>query len=204
MGVNCSCVKTASNDQFEFTSNGRNDILGQNNNDNGHEHQASTRYHPEFRGYSVKHSENGVESDQEIETILQEFSQKFANVSRDDLPMFIYSDYPDKSSSQYRNKQLRDPLHFENGIIYFGEWSEDSRWGKGVQLWPDNSKYEGFWVDNKARGHGRLIHSDGDYYEGDWNDDKAHGYGAYYHFDGSKYEGNWENDKQHGPGNYST
>ena len=61
----------------------------------------------------------------------------------------------------------------EQGILYEGEWlegEEDTRMGRGVQLWPDGSRYEGFWKDGKACGPGRLIHANGDCYEGLWRD----------------------------------
>ena len=90
-------------------------------------------------------------------------------------------------------------LELENRARYDGEWLvdnyQDTRYGKGKQIWPDGSLYEGYWEDNKANGKGRLIHADGDVYEGDWLDDKAHGYGIYCHLDGAKYEGYWEEDK---------
>ena len=74
------------------------------------------------------------------------------------------------------------------------------RHGPGVQVWPDNAKYEGEWRENKANGRGKFWHADGDIYEGEWEDDKANGYGIYIHVNGAQYEGYWKNDLQDGQG----
>lgn len=62
----------------------------------------------------------------------------------------------------------------EKGILYEGEWVKELllkvRMGRGVQLWPDGSRYEGFWREGKACGPGRLIHANGDCYEGIWRE----------------------------------
>lgn len=95
----------------------------------------------------------------------------------------------------------RGPFELDNGAIYIGQWSKDGlRFGRGIQIWTDGSKYQGFWKNDMANGKGRLIHSDGDVYIGDWLNDKAHGFGVYTHMDGAKYEGEWKEDKQHGSG----
>jgi hypothetical protein len=60
-----------------------------------------------------------------------------------------------------------NPIELEDGSIYIGEWNEEGeRHGRGVQFWPNGSKYEGYWQHNAANGRGRLVHSDGDVYEG--------------------------------------
>lgn len=93
----------------------------------------------------------------------------------------------------------------EGFLVYPSLRNEDieSREGKGIQVWPDGSRYEGYWRMNKANGKGRLIHADGDVYEGDWVDDKAHGKGVYRHLDGARYDGDWKEDKQCGFGRES-
>lgn len=72
--------------------------------------------------------------------------------------------------------------------------------GRGVQLWPDGSRYEGFWKDGKACGPGRLIHANGDCYEGLWKDGQACGQGVYVHADSSRYIGEFYADNQNGYG----
>lgn len=58
------------------------------------------------------------------------------------------------------NRELRPAVQFLNGIIYSGEWnvSEETKDGRGIQVWPDGSKYEGYWKNNQANGQGRLVH----------------------------------------------
>lgn len=89
---------------------------------------------------------------------------------------------------------------FDNGIIYEGQWREQTRHGHGLQVWPDGAMYEGQWADDKAHGEGRFNHVDGDMYVGQWCTDKAQGRGIYFHADGSKYEGQWLEDNRHGSG----
>jgi len=57
-------------------------------------------------------------------------------------------------------------LIFENGAVYRGYLYDSMRHGPGVQIWPDNAKYEGEWRHNKANGTGKFWHADGDVYEG--------------------------------------
>ena len=97
---------------------------------------------------------------------------------------------------------LKQTVEYENKAIFYGEWSDitNQRYGRGIQIWIDNSKYEGYWKNDKANIRGKLTHADGDIYEGEWVDDKAEGYGVYTHIDGSKYEGYWKDDKQDGRG----
>eukprot|EP01022_Parablepharisma_sp_SALTPOND_P012973 TRINITY_DN1691_c0_g1_i1.p2 TRINITY_DN1691_c0_g1~~TRINITY_DN1691_c0_g1_i1.p2 ORF type:complete len:424 (+),score=44.61 TRINITY_DN1691_c0_g1_i1:5377-6648(+) len=95
----------------------------------------------------------------------------------------------------------KPPIELDNGAIYMGQWDKyGKREGRGIQIWPDGSKYTGYWRNDKANGKGRLIHADGDVYEGQWLNDKAHGHGTYIHVDGSLYKGEWKEDKQHGYG----
>ena len=64
------------------------------------------------------------------------------------------------------NRKMRNPVEFDNGTIYIGEWANGLREGKGKQIWTDGSIYEGWWKNGMANGGGRLIHADGDVYEG--------------------------------------
>ena len=98
--------------------------------------------------------------------------------------------------------EIRPTTACENKTIYYGEWDikKNLRHGRGIQVWPDGSKYIGYWKNNQANGKGKLIHQDGDIYEGDWQSGKPNGKGCYIHLDGSKYVGDWKNDKQEGTG----
>lgn len=51
--------------------------------------------------------------------------------------------------------------------------------GRGIQIWPDGTRYDGFWKYGMQNGYGRLVHAEGDVYTGMWKDNKAHGYGTY-------------------------
>jgi hypothetical protein len=64
--------------------------------------------------------------------------------------------------------ELRDPVEYENGSIYYGEWCSKTniRHGRGFMTWVDGSKYEGYWMNDKANLRGTLLHADGDVYEG--------------------------------------
>ncbi|KRX02793.1 hypothetical protein PPERSA_02283 [Pseudocohnilembus persalinus] len=95
---------------------------------------------------------------------------------------------------------LKSPIIYENGSIYFGQFQDNIKQGKGKQLWADGSLYEGYFLNDQATGKGRLIHSDGDIYFGEWQMDKAHGQGIYLHSDGAQYKGEWYEDLQHGYG----
>ena len=114
------------------------------------------------------------------------------------LGAFKYEKSPEKEDYTLGE---RGPYELDNSAVYIGQWSNmGMRHGRGIQLWPDGSKYEGYWKNDMANGKGRLIHADGDVYEGDWENDKAHGFGQYTHMDGAQYTGQWNDDKQHGTG----
>ena len=73
------------------------------------------------------------------------------------------------------------------------------RHGPGVQVWPDNAKYEGEWRENKANGRGKFWHADGDIYEGEWEDDVKHGKGAVFLATGEVVRGVWIQGGLHNP-----
>ena len=45
------------------------------------------------------------------------------------------------------NRELRPITTLENGAIYQGEWNVETNQKdrRGVQIWPDGSRYDGFW-----------------------------------------------------------
>ena len=98
--------------------------------------------------------------------------------------------------------EIRPSTFCENQTIYYGEWDKANnfRHGRGIQLWPDGSKYSGQWKNNNASGKGKLLHSNGDIYEGEWDNNKPNGFGEYIREDGNRYIGEWKNDKQDGKG----
>jgi len=136
----------------------------------------------------------------ELAGLLEEFARKYHSTNHPELPVYSYGDLT--AGGVNKDRELRDPVVYDDGTVYFGEWEKDHKSGKGVQVWTDYSVYEGNWKNDKAEGKGRIIHADGDIYEGDWKEDKADGQGVYKHSDGSRYEGSWKEDKQHGKGNF--
>ena len=82
----------------------------------------------------------------------------------------------------------KGPIEIDTAV-YYGQWKNTERFGRGLQIWTDGSQFEGYWKNDMANGKGRLIHNDGDVYIGNWLDDKAHGQGVYLHKDGAYYEG---------------
>ena len=136
---------------------------------------------------------NNYDSDENIYTQLEE-----EQITESDINYLFNNYIPLKDGEEVQIKPL---TQIENGALYYGEWdSKGNKHGRGIQLWPDGSKYSGYWINNKANKRGKLIHRDGDVYEGEWLDDKAEGYGIYSHIDGAKYEGFWKDDKQEGKG----
>lgn len=81
--------------------------------------------------------------------------------------------------------RIQRPLvTLDDGSIYQGEWDEKTNLkdGKGIQIWPDGSRYDGLWVDDQAEGYGRLISvSSQVVYEGYWKGDKKQGTGLEIH-----------------------
>ena len=76
-----------------------------------------------------------------------------------------------------RSREIKPICVLENGAVYQGEWlvlpnGESQKDGRGVQIWPDGSRYDGFWVNEEAQGYGRLVHANGDVYEGEFKNDK--------------------------------
>lgn len=104
--------------------------------------------------------------------------------------------YP-KPINDGTQREFRGETSLPNDARYKGEWnvSENTKDGRGAQVWKDGSRYEGMWKNDMANGRGRLIHADGDIYEGEWLNDKAHGRGKYIHVDGAMYDGEWRDDK---------
>ena len=61
---------------------------------------------------------------------------------------------------------------------------QNNKWikhGKGVQIWPDNAKYDGEWRNDMAEGYGTFNHANGDVYTGTFYRDRANGQGTYIH-----------------------
>lgn len=97
---------------------------------------------------------------------------------------------------------MRQPVLFQNGAFYYGEWLKNTtkRQGRGILLTSRGNKYGGYWENDMSNIKGRLKHSNGELYEGEWRDNKSEGRGRFYFSNGSYYEGEFRNDLPHGEG----
>lgn len=93
---------------------------------------------------------------------------------------------------------------FVSGSQYKGEWLHDQKEGFGVQVNPDNTKYEGEWKNGNYHGRGTLwVKKRKNYirtYVGNWNAGRMSGQGIYYYPDGNVYRGEWIQNVKSGPG----
>ena len=81
----------------------------------------------------------------------------------------------DSTKDIFTKRVIKPIIQLTNGARYQGEWNEfeNLRDGRGIQIWPNGSRYDGFWKDGMAHGPGRLVHALGDVYEGEWFEDKT-------------------------------
>lgn len=102
------------------------------------------------------------------------------------LGEFQYDDEDEDLIKEFGDLPFYGPVEVDENAVYYGQWKDGKRQGKGKQVWSDGSQYEGYWYNDMANIRGRLIHVDGDVFEGDWVDDKAHGKGivlpSYFYF----------------------
>ena len=54
--------------------------------------------------------------------------------------------------------ELKQSVEYENRAIYYGEWEKNGnkRHGRGIQVWPDGSRYEGYWKEDKDNVRGII------------------------------------------------
>lgn len=91
-------------------------------------------------------------------------------------------------------------IHYDNGAVYTGQWSNGKRHGYGTLTYASGDRYEGNWKDNKFHGYGIYSYSDGSRYEGNWENGKKSGKGKSISKDGSVWEGTYVNGKLNGQG----
>ena len=92
----------------------------------------------------------------------------------------------------------------KDGSIYFGQFKNGKKNGKGKINWSDNSYYEGEFVNNYYEGYGvYILMSKRKGYIGEWKEGKMNGFGVFFWADGRSYKGYFESDKKHGFGIYS-
>ncbi|XP_038149540.1 MORN repeat-containing protein 3 [Cyprinodon tularosa] len=125
---------------------------------------------------------------------------------------------------------LRHTVYSVCGNNYTGEWLENKKHGKGIQVWKKTGalydgewkygkrdgygtysvqvpgskeytmKYSGEWKNGKKHGFGKYFYNSSTIYEGEWNEDQRSGLGSMYYENGDMYKGEWVNDKEHGQG----
>jgi len=88
------------------------------------------------------------------------------------------------------------------GAVYKGEWKNNMKDGKGIQVWQEGDIYKGEWKKGKRTGQGIHIWPDGHYYEGSYDDDKRNGMGIFKWPDGREYRGNYVDDQRNGHGEF--
>ena len=84
--------------------------------------------------------------------------------------------------------------------VYVGSMRDGRPHGRGVETYPDGSRYEGEFRDGRPHGRGVETYPDGSRYEGEFRADRRHGRGTYTYPDGSRYEGEWRDNNKHGRG----
>lgn len=67
-----------------------------------------------------------------------------------------------------------------------GEWVNDRKEGRGLQVSQDMTKYEGEWKADMIDGWGKQVYPDGSYYEGDFIKGEKDGKGTYFNSQSKK------------------
>lgn len=88
----------------------------------------------------------------------------------------------------------RGHMHFKNGDVYNGEWSEGKMHGRGSLCW-DGQEYDGHFFKGRKTGLGKIVYADGTSYVGEWREDQRHGKGKLISADESEVkEAEWVDD----------
>ena len=96
-----------------------------------------------------------------------QFKQSTENLKK------VFNDYPSLAEVG-KNVELR-PIYEEEDNIYYGEWQNNQKQGRGIILYKNGNKYEGYFMNNKPNKKGRIYFKEGDYYEGEIYNDKIEG-----------------------------
>ena len=151
-------------------------------------------------------------SEQEFEIMIPEESKKHMKNES------FLSDFKNN-----KNHQIK-PVEFENGNIYFGQWSDNFEmdgygryylkeekvlaegiWEKGEIkkakiYYPNGDIYEGQMANSNYNGKGKLISQNYEY-NGEFVDGEKNGEGTIKFDDGTEYSGNFANNNFNGYGN---
>jgi hypothetical protein len=111
---------------------------------------------------------------------------------------------PELNNKDIIRDRTKPVFPFVAGSQYKGQWNNDVKEGFGIQVNPDNTKYEGEWMSNRPHGRGTLWLKKGKSYQrqyvGDWANGKMEGQGIFYYENGEIYRGGWINGKKAGNG----
>ena len=89
-----------------------------------------------------------------------------ASIKLKDMSKFNINNYEGKSI--YTAFPILGPYEYGDGAIYYGQYKNGKRHGRGEQVWPDGSVYRGYWHDDQSSGPGVHVYSSGDMYFGAW------------------------------------
>lgn len=113
---------------------------------------------------------------------------------------------PELKNKDVIRDRTKPVFPFISGSQYKGQWNNDQKEGFGVQVNPDNTKYEGEWANGMYNGRGTLWEKKGKQYirqyVGDWVDGKMEGQGIFYFPKGEIYRGEWAGGRQNGNGRH--
>ncbi|EAR94970.2 MORN motif protein (macronuclear) [Tetrahymena thermophila SB210] len=84
--------------------------------------------------------------------------------------------------------------------IYFGQYMNQKRHGKGLMIYNNGRLYEGLWENDLKHGKGFEKFPNCSVYEGQYVNGKPEGIGTYTYFNGEVYDGQWVNGMKHGSG----
>ncbi|CAD8151327.1 unnamed protein product [Paramecium octaurelia] len=84
-------------------------------------------------------------------------------------------------------------VYYKQGkYIFEGDWQQNQKSGRGIELFINGSYYEGQYVNGKPSGMGRFYWSNGEFYEGQWYNGKKNGSGIWKGSKGDSYIGEWK------------
>lgn len=89
---------------------------------------------------------------------------------------------------------------YVNGRVYEGEWENELKHGKGLEISPNGNTYKGQFLNGKPEGFGNFRWYHGEMYEGQWRAGLKHGSGIWKGANGESYVGEWKNGKPDGYG----
>ena len=59
--------------------------------------------------------------------------------------------------------------------VYEGEWENDVKHGKGLEICPNGNVFVGYYMNGKPEGVGVFTWQNGEVYEGEWRNGMKHG-----------------------------